>query len=215
MLGHEYAGNKLCIRAGQGLGFSSVEHPRGYCRSQTSRHRCRRTSVHSALLAAACHIRPAARGVLLYSHVDKPIPHGSTIAYKRTLLTVQNTCSQLWQRWQDSSPLAPQLYLYSSADALIPPDRIKAFMASQVRRLLNLPPLSLPEVMIPLGCSTCRQSGASRSISTTLATHRTLSICGGTRRSTQQRLTTSCAASCNRTRPSKADVGRKWTPLQR
>ncbi len=135
MLGHQYAGNELCIRAGQGLGFSSVERPRGYCRSQTSRHRCRHTSLHSALPAAACHFRPTARGE------DRPIPHCSKFAHKRTLVTLQNTCSQLWQRWQDSSPLAPQLYLYSSADALIPPDRIKAFMASQVRRLPHLLPL--------------------------------------------------------------------------
>ena len=56
---------KPCIRAGQGLGFSPIEHSRGYCRSQTSRHRCRRASVHSALLAAPCHIRPTARGLLL------------------------------------------------------------------------------------------------------------------------------------------------------
>ena len=44
--------------------------------------------------------------------------------------------------------MAPQLYLYSSADALIPPDRIKAFMASQVRWLPDLPPMCLSDLVI-------------------------------------------------------------------
>ena len=40
--------------------------------------------------------------------------------------------AQVWQAWQDSAPLCPQLYLCSSDDALIPPSAINSFKDQQV-----------------------------------------------------------------------------------
>jgi pimeloyl-ACP methyl ester carboxylesterase len=40
--------------------------------------------------------------------------------------------------WARHAPLAPQLYLYSSADALIPAAHVEAFMAQQARRGLRV-----------------------------------------------------------------------------
>ena len=42
---------------------------------------------------------------------------------------------QVWRAWDVVAPVQPQLYLYSSADALIPPSEVQLFMQQQVRWL--------------------------------------------------------------------------------
>ena len=44
----------------------------------------------------------------------------------------------MWQAWQTVAPRAKQLYLYSDADALIPPSEVHRFMALQVRSASEL-----------------------------------------------------------------------------
>ena len=39
---------------------------------------------------------------------------------------------QVWSAWDVVAPVQPQLYLYSSADALIPPSEVQLFMQQQV-----------------------------------------------------------------------------------
>ncbi len=44
---------------------------------------------------------------------------------------------QVWRAWQTLAPRAKQLYLYSDADALIPPSEVRRCMALQVRALAH------------------------------------------------------------------------------
>ena len=39
---------------------------------------------------------------------------------------------QVWNAWDVVAPVRPQLYLYSSSDALIPPAEVELFMKQQV-----------------------------------------------------------------------------------
>ena len=41
---------------------------------------------------------------------------------------------QIWHSWQIAAPLAPQLYLYSTCDALIPPSEVQLFRRMQEAR---------------------------------------------------------------------------------
>lgn len=41
---------------------------------------------------------------------------------------------QVSSAWATHAPLSPQLYLYSSADGLIPSDHVETFMAQQAQR---------------------------------------------------------------------------------
>ena len=43
-------------------------------------------------------------------------------------------CLQIWRSWQIAAPLAPQLYLHSTCDALIPPSEIHLFRKMQETR---------------------------------------------------------------------------------
>jgi len=43
----------------------------------------------------------------------------------------------VWRAWQTLAPRAKQLYLYSDADALIPPSEVRRCMALQVRALAH------------------------------------------------------------------------------
>ena len=47
-------------------------------------------------------------------------------------LSVAASVSQVWNAWEVVAPVRPQLYLYSSADALIPPAEVELFMKQQV-----------------------------------------------------------------------------------
>ena len=49
---------------------------------------------------------------------------------------------QVWRAWDVVVPAQPHLYLYSSADALIPPSEVLLFMQQQV-------PCSLPWLFAP------------------------------------------------------------------
>jgi len=48
--------------------------------------------------------------------------------------TKQGSVLQIWQAWSNTAPLCPQLYLYSSADALIPPSAVQQFQEIQKQR---------------------------------------------------------------------------------
>ena len=41
---------------------------------------------------------------------------------------------QIWSAWETVAPVSPQLYLYSSADALIPPEEVQKFQKLQAGR---------------------------------------------------------------------------------
>lgn len=45
---------------------------------------------------------------------------------------------QIWQAWDTVAPRSPQLFLYSSADALIPPEQVQRFQKLQTARGVNV-----------------------------------------------------------------------------
>lgn len=45
---------------------------------------------------------------------------------------------QIWQAWETVAPTSPQLYLYSSADALIPPREVQNFQKLQASRGVDI-----------------------------------------------------------------------------
>lgn len=47
---------------------------------------------------------------------------------------VSDRQNQIWQAWESTAPTCPQLYLYSSADALIPPSEVQQFQKLQKSR---------------------------------------------------------------------------------
>ena len=42
--------------------------------------------------------------------------------------------TQIWLAWESVAPVSPQLYLYSTADALIPPEEVQKFQKLQAGR---------------------------------------------------------------------------------
>ena len=57
-----------------------------------------------------------------------------TVAQLRSMFRSEHVCTQIWQAWGSTAPVCPQLYLYSSADALIPPSEVQKFQKSQQAR---------------------------------------------------------------------------------
>ncbi|KAL0042970.1 hypothetical protein WJX79_005495 [Trebouxia sp. C0005] len=97
--------------------------------------------------SAPCRLTPSisARGFTA-AVLSKPaksiqMQHPHLVSAARLLFTpvlkfppIANRQDQIWQAWSNTAPLCPQLYLYSSADALIPPSAVQQFQELQKQR---------------------------------------------------------------------------------
>ena len=137
---------------------------------------------------------------------------------------------QVWRAWQTLAPRAKQLYLYSDADALIPPSEVRRCMALQARALARrilvfsycrsfalvvcapLCPAILPQaaslssnVKLPqLPRWPCRKRGAWTSLPGCSGARRTSRTSGSIRASMRRSWTASCMSRSRRRPPPDA-----------
>lgn len=97
--------------------------------------------------SAPCRLTPSisARGFTA-AVLSKPaesiqVQHPHLVSAAQLLFTpvlssppIANRQDQIWQAWNNTAPLCPQLYLYSSADALIPLSAVQQFQEMQKQR---------------------------------------------------------------------------------
>lgn len=124
---------------------------------QSNQHRPQAAqSLHASMLqpvqglildSAPCRLTPdiSARGftAAVLSKPAKSITqqHPGLVSAVQMLFTpilrfppIANRQDQIWQAWESTAPKSPQLYLYSSADALIPPSEVQQFRKQQQQR---------------------------------------------------------------------------------
>ncbi|KAL0023096.1 hypothetical protein WJX77_000879 [Trebouxia sp. C0004] len=115
--------------------------------------------------SAPCRLTPSisARGFTA-AVLSKPaesiqVQHPHLVSAAQLLFTpvlhfppIANRQNQIWQAWSKTAPLCPQLYLYSSADALIPPAAVQQFQEMQKQRGLQ------EETSAPCIMSACSHS---------------------------------------------------------
>ena len=93
---------------------------------------CTLVCASLSVLTVLCMIGNGTIGTALaaYAHCTHQLHHDSGSAS----LTQLSCMLQIWEAWQSTAPVSPHLYLYSSADALIPPDEVRKFQHMQAAR---------------------------------------------------------------------------------